>query len=98
MKTSKPLEYGFNHLTDLNHLKFVWWTLRFLLRYRKHPELLEPFLTSLKASGFPEAKVSSVREAFQAWRATSLYGTDHGDPACLCLTAVEARAYLHFLD
>jgi hypothetical protein len=87
MKTSKPLEYWFKYPPDLKDLKTVWWVLHFLLRYRKHPEVLELFLTSLKDLGIPEAKVSNAREAFETWRETYLTGRAAGYRADLYLTA-----------
>jgi hypothetical protein len=41
---------------------------RFLWRYRKQPEALEPFLASAEAEGVPEPNLSNVRSAAAAWR------------------------------
>jgi hypothetical protein len=45
-------------------------TMRFLWRFRAHPEALEPFLDSLRARGAPEVNVVALRSVFIAWRET----------------------------
>jgi hypothetical protein len=42
-------------------LKFLWEYLRFVRRYPKHPEALEPYLNSLRTRGAPEANVATLR-------------------------------------
>jgi hypothetical protein len=43
--------------------------LRFLWRFRSHPEALEPFLASIKDEGVPEANLSNTRNIAIAWLA-----------------------------
>jgi len=46
--------------------------MRFLWRYRKHPEALEPFLDSFRARGVPYPNIHNVRNAMTLWRETYL--------------------------
>jgi hypothetical protein len=44
--------------------------IRFILRFRSHPEALEPFLDTLRARGATEVNLTAVRAMLIAWRET----------------------------
>src|SRR5260221_4146523 len=50
------------------NLKQIVGMIRFLSRFRSHPEALEPFIASLKKTGAPETNIANVRTLLIAWR------------------------------
>lgn len=75
-----PLKYR-------SHPKDVVKLFRFLLRYRKRPEALEPFLDELKTQGVPEMNLANVRKVLLGWRGAYLESTAAGYRADRYLTA-----------